>query len=65
MPDPKDNQKATGDTHDPDLDTGAGQENPRAQDRQGLTPRGGQIKDKEADTSDSYGDTRDTGGHEQ
>jgi hypothetical protein len=80
MPNPKDNAKATGDVHLPEIESedleqqgahpkGAGtpgtQERHRNADGSGSPPRGGnhggEIKDREAPTSDSYGDTRDSG----
>jgi hypothetical protein len=61
MPDPKDNAKATGDTHLPDLDSGDDQDAPKAEyKRSGSNPDQG-IKDKEATTSNTYGHTRDSG----
>jgi hypothetical protein len=61
MPDPKDNAKATGDTHLPDLDSDQDESAPKAEyQRSGGTPDAG-IKDKEAPTSNSYGHTRDSG----
>lgn len=58
MPDAKDNTKLTGDTHLPEVasDLPRGNEDVRKQ-----PPAGGDIKDKEAGTSDSYGKTRDSG----
>ena len=62
MPDPKDNAKLTGDTHQPDLDSPADDDAPAAEyTRTGKPQHGGEIKDKEADTSTSYGNTRDSG----
>jgi hypothetical protein len=53
MPDPKDNAKATGDTHLPEVE---------AEDLDTQTrPHAGEIKDRDAETSDSYGHTRDSG----
>lgn len=62
MPDAKDNAKATGDTHPPELDRTKGS----AQDTDEATPgrginQAGFIKDRDAPTSDSYGNTRDAG----
>lgn len=62
MPNAKDNAKLTGDTHLPDVgdetapmaDEGQGEE-------RGGTGQGGEIKDKDARTSNSYGNTRDSG----
>jgi hypothetical protein len=53
MPDPKNNHKATGDTHLPEIE----EEDLERQSR----PNAGEIKDKDAETSDSYGHTRDSG----
>ena len=80
MPNPRDNAKASGDVHLPeiesdDLDTqgahpeGTGTEGSQARQRsaegEGAPARGGnhggEIKDRDAPTSDSYGDTRDIG----
>ena len=63
MPDAKDNAKLTGDTHLPDLESEADENAPAAEyNRSGTAPKaGGQIKDKDAPTSDSYGGTRDSG----
>jgi hypothetical protein len=60
MPDPKDNAKATGDTHLPDLDDGDATPDDRLPD-DGASAAGGEIKDKDAKTSNSYGNTRDSG----
>jgi hypothetical protein len=61
MPDPKDNAKATGDTHLDDLDSADDQDAPKAEyTRSGSAPDEG-IKDKDARTSNSYGHTRDSG----
>ncbi len=59
MPDGKNNTKLTGDTHLPEV----AEELPQAnQDVSKQPPQGGgEIKDKEAETSDSYGKTRDSG----
>ena len=61
MPDPLDNLKATGDTHDPKLDSPADRSGVKPEERRDGGPAAGDIKDKEAETSDSYGDTRDSG----
>jgi hypothetical protein len=61
MPDPKDNTKATGDIHQPDLDSPADEDAPKAEYQRSGTAQGGEIKDKEAETSNSYGNTRDSG----
>lgn len=62
MPSPKDKAKLTGDTHLPDIDEGLDTDGsgPQAADDDGRQ-RGGEIKDKEAETSNSYGNTRDSG----
>ena len=80
MPNPKDNGKATGDTHLPEIEAdefaeqeshpeGTGTEGTQARERspegEGSPGRGGRhagvLKDRDAPTSDSYGDTRDSG----
>ena len=64
MPDPLDNLKATGDTHDPKLDSPAERSGVKPEERRdggAAADDTGDIKDKEAGTSDSYGDTRDSG----
>lgn len=63
MPDAKDNAKLTGDTHLPDLESEADENAPAAEYQRSGTAqnKGGEIKDKEAPTSDSYGTTRDSG----
>jgi hypothetical protein len=60
MPNPKDKAKASGDVHLPEV------ESEDLLQREDSRPEGagnpdGQIKDREAPTSDSYGDTRDSG----
>lgn len=52
MPDPQDKMKRDGE---------AGQSAPQAEQRRDGGQPGGEIKDKEAETSDSYGDTRESG----
>jgi hypothetical protein len=59
MPDNKDNAKATGDTHLPDLDVA--DDPPKAEYTRSATEPENGIKDKEAETSNSYGNTRDSG----
>ena len=75
MPDPKDNAKLTGNTHQPDLDSADDEDAPAAEyTRSGARQGGGkgstgsasgsgsgEIKDKEAETSNTYGTTRDSG----
>jgi hypothetical protein len=80
MPNAKDNSKASGDVHLPEIeseDLGSQESHPdgagtpgtqqRQRDANGMgSParggnRGGEIKDRDAPTSDSYGDTRDSG----
>lgn len=53
MPNPRDKTKATGDTHLPEIESDDLEQESR--------PQGGEIKDRDAETSDSYGDTRDSG----
>jgi hypothetical protein len=68
MPDPKDNAKMTGDTHLPD-DTESEFNTQEAEDAQAAAPQGagdgerkdGELKDRDAETSNSYGKTRDSG----
>lgn len=68
MPDAKDNAKMTGDTHPPEVesDLPAEEGSANAAGTTG-TPRGrgikkaGLLKDKDDQTSDSYGNTRDSG----
>jgi hypothetical protein len=60
MPNAKDNAKLSGDTHLPDLDGGDATPDDRVPGERG-NAAGGEIKDKEAETSNSYGHTRDSG----
>jgi hypothetical protein len=77
MADPKDNAKMTGDTHLPDVESefnieernaqaaGSGGTQEGASGGQDGPGRGGkkagELKDKDAETSNSYGNTRDSG----
>jgi hypothetical protein len=61
MPGPKDKTKLTGDTHLPDLDDGVEPDAPAADDDRTAGTPGGEIKDKDAETSNSYGNARDSG----
>jgi hypothetical protein len=60
MPDPKNNTKMTGDTHLPDTESEFNTEEANPQGA-GENRKGGVLKDREAQTSDSYGETRDSG----
>lgn len=53
MPNPNGKAKATGDTHLPEIES-------EDFDRES-NPQAGEIKDRDAKTSDSWGDTRDSG----
>jgi hypothetical protein len=62
MPSPKDKSKLTGNTHLPDIDEGTQDEQSgQAANETRQSSGGGEIKDKEAETSNSYGNTRDSG----
>ena len=62
MPSPKNKAKLTGDTHLPDIDESLETDESSAQAaNDGGRESGGEIKDKEARTSNSYGNTRDSG----
>jgi hypothetical protein len=63
MPNAKDNAKLTGDTHLPDVgdETAQAAEGQEQDEQRNSAGQGGQIKDKEAPTSNSYGNTRDSG----
>lgn len=59
MPDAKDNAKLTGDTHLPEIEDDLPQSN---EDLRKRPPgNGGEIKNKDAETSASYGNTRESG----
>lgn len=62
MPSPKNKLKATGDTHLPDVESEFAVEQRReekADEERGQAT--GELKDKDAKTSNSYGNTRDSG----
>ena len=74
MPDAKDNAKASGDIHPPEVERDgqpAQDPNPQGADDRGRTKdeatpgrginQAGFLKDRDAPTSDSYGNTRDSG----
>jgi hypothetical protein len=74
MPDAKDNAKASGDIHPPEVERGSApsQENSpqgageRSRTQEEATPgrginQAGFLKDRDAPTSDSYDNTRDAG----
>jgi hypothetical protein len=63
MPDPKDNAKLTGNTHQPDLDSADDEDAPAAEYTRSGARRGvgkGSNKD-EAETGNTAGTTRDSG----
>lgn len=65
MPDAKDNAKATGDIHLPEIEADDldQQSRPRAGEIKGelKDESAGEIKDRDAETSNSYDHTRDSG----
>ena len=60
MPNPNDKAKMTGDTHLPDTESEFNVEEANPQGA-GENRKAGVLKDRDAPTSDSYGDTRDSG----
>jgi hypothetical protein len=59
MPNPRDKAKASGDVHLPEVESDdLQQQDPRPESAGNPD---GRIKDREAPTSDSYGNTRDSG----
>ena len=61
MPSPNNKTKATGDTHLPDVESEFSVEQRRAESDDQERGQAGEIKDKDAKTSNSYGHTRDAG----
>jgi hypothetical protein len=69
MPDPKDNAKLTGNTHQPDLDSADDEDAPAAEYTRSGARRGsgkgrsgsGDSKDKDAEAGNTAGTTRDSG----
>ena len=61
MPNPNNKLKATGDTHLPDVESEFSVEQRREEKNDDERGQAGDLKDKDAKTSDSYGNTRDSG----